>query len=69
LKKKNSNIDIGLSVLCAHNNNGQRLSHADIAEVCGCSSRYICEIEQKALAKLQKFFRLKGLSAIDYLEK
>lgn len=50
----NTNIDIGLAVLCIVCQRGQTLSHADIAAVCDCSRHQIAKIEKTALAKLEK---------------
>ena len=49
---KKPEIDVGLAALCSVAN-GQALSCADIAEVCGCSEQRIRKIEEQALMKLR----------------
>jgi len=56
--KKNIDIDIGISVLCALMRPDESLSDRDIADVCGCSRNYIYEIEKRALKKIR--FRMLG---------
>jgi len=46
-------IDVGLEALIKHKKSGQQLTRAVIAEVCGCSSTVIMQIEQRAIRKLQ----------------
>jgi hypothetical protein len=46
-----SDIDIGLDILCRLATEGETLSMPDIADVCGCSTQRIYEIQQSALKK------------------
>lgn len=48
-----NHIDVGLAVLSAVNRNGVALSAGAIAEVCGCSKRWIQMVERVALNKLR----------------
>ena len=45
-------VDLGLSVLCNLAEYGDTLTVPDIADVCGCSTQYIYNIEQQAINKL-----------------
>ncbi len=47
-------IGLGLAVLDAVREPGEVLTQTDIAEVCGCTSAAIQQIEAKALRKLRR---------------
>ena len=47
-------IDIALTALCLHSQPGQTLSCEDIAEVCGCATNNIYEVQKRAMDKLRK---------------
>lgn len=49
--RKINDIDVGLDILCILVSDGQTLSAPDIADVCGCSTQRIYEIQQSALKK------------------
>ncbi|MFS1703782.1 hypothetical protein [Alteromonas sp. AMM-1] len=59
-----SEIDIGLDILCILATDGQTLSAPDIADVCGCSTQRIYEIQQSALNKARRIAN--RLNLIDY---
>lgn len=52
-QNKNTDIDVGLSVLCVLAEYGQTLTNKQIADVCGCNDSYIGEISKRALNKLK----------------
>jgi len=54
-------IDLGLAVLEAMRTPGTRLTHRQIAAFCGCTWQAIWQIEQKALLKLRRAAKRKGL--------
>lgn len=62
-KRKNQQIDVGLSVLVNVAPPGTSLSQREIAEVCGCSASMIRNIEKGALKKL----RIRARHLKDYL--
>lgn len=51
--KTNRGIDLGLAVLSSVNRCGQRLTLAEIADVCGCHRSRIEQLEKRALRKLR----------------
>ncbi len=53
MKIPNSDIDLGLAILSATTQPGERRSVREIAAYCGCTSTYIFQIEQRALRKLR----------------
>lgn len=59
-----SDIDIGLDILCRLAAEDQTLSAPDIAQVCGCSTQRIYEIQQRALDKAKRIAN--RLHLIDY---
>ena len=63
--QKTIEIAIGIDLLDRHTRRGQVLSSAEIARVCGCSSRSIEKIEQAALKKLKRAAQKLNLN--DYL--
>ncbi len=50
---KNNDIDLSMDIILVITPEGFTWSRQDIADVCGCNSEYIREIEKKALNKLQ----------------
>jgi DNA-directed RNA polymerase sigma subunit (sigma70/sigma32) len=52
-KEKTTRIDLGLAILSA-TRPGERLSCAEIAAYCDCTSGRIQQIERKALARLRR---------------
>lgn len=62
-KSLNKEIDIGLSVLMLNKSPGQILNQTDIASVCGCSRSRIQQIENSALAKLQRKRLMRDLNS------
>lgn len=53
MKKRRSNIELGLAVIAALRPAGVVLTQRDIAEICGCSFQRIQQIEWRALEKLR----------------
>lgn len=62
--RKINDIDVGLDILCILVSDGQTLSAPDIADVCGCSTQRIYEIQQSALKKARRIAN--RLNLIDY---
>jgi DNA-directed RNA polymerase specialized sigma subunit len=53
-RKLKPSIDLGLAVIAAVRQPGERMTAVDIAEICGVSQAAIWQIERKAIAKLQR---------------
>ncbi len=53
MRPKNSQVELILTVACITAERGETLSTHEIAELCGCSQRYIAQTIKKALAKLR----------------
>ena len=61
-----TNIELGLSVLCAIAEQGESLTQQEIADVCDCSRATIWTIEKRALRKAHT--RALKLNLQDFLE-
>jgi DNA-directed RNA polymerase sigma subunit (sigma70/sigma32) len=59
-------IDAGLTMLALSAEDGRTYSQEEIAEVCGCSRQLIYYLEQRALRKLRRGFKSRGIDA-EYL--
>jgi len=66
---KNYSIDLGLAVLSAVAQPGDRLTAQEIAEVCECSHVRIGQIERGALAKLRTALEKRGVDADSVLRE
>ena len=55
-------FELGLEVLARIREPGERLSVAQIADVCGCSQSRINQIEAKALRKLRRAVKVRGIT-------
>jgi DNA-directed RNA polymerase sigma subunit (sigma70/sigma32) len=64
--KTSERIDLGISIAHALNP-GKQLSCGEIAAYADCSRTRIAEIERKALAKVRRLLRLRGISG-DFAE-
>lgn len=53
VKARNADIDLGLAILSAVTQPGERRSLREIAAYCGCSRNYVWLLEQRALRKLR----------------
>jgi len=53
MRKRNTDIDIGLAALVEHAERGQTLRDCEIAEVCGVNRKAINEIGNNALKKIR----------------
>ena len=60
-----TNVDIGLDVLCALAPEGAHLTWNEIADVCGCTSHLIKGIERRAIYKLRKKFKKDDFYKLD----
>lgn len=54
-------IDVGLSMLITRPNT-HTINTKDIAFVCGCSRKYIEQLQRNAIAKLRKAFQERGIN-------
>jgi DNA-directed RNA polymerase specialized sigma24 family protein len=50
-------IELGLAVLATVRQRGETLNTVELAEICGCSSTTIENIERRAMEKLRKAAR------------
>ncbi|GBL02957.1 hypothetical protein [Glaciecola sp. KUL10] len=64
---KKPDVDIALAALVKHARPGQTLSIREIAEVCGCNTALLTNIERSARRKALKICERKGMA--DFLQE
>lgn len=60
----NIDVEIGLDVICIYLTEGETLTWAEIADICGCSKSLIKSIEVNAIKKLRKKLKIENFDLV-----